>query len=180
MIILLGASASGKTEVAKELVRNYGFKKVITYTTREKREGEVNDKDYHFIDATTFKSLIDKSFFFEYVNYNGNFYGTAIEDISDYSVVILEPNGFVKYRDSSLKNIVSFYLESDEEHRIAWMRKRGDEENKINSRIINDRISFSKDNIKGVNYSLDSNDLSISELAKEVNDIYLRRIGIIK
>ena len=176
MIILLGASASGKTEVAKELVKNYNFKKVVTYTTRDLRVGEVDGRDYHFISAESFKNKIDEVFFFEYVNYNGNFYGTAKSDLTIDSVVILEPNGFKAYRESTLPNIVSFYLESDEEHRINWMRKRGDSEEKISSRIINDRISFNESNIKGINYVLNSNDLSIEELTKEVNDIYKKRI----
>ena len=174
MIILLGASASGKTEVAKELVKNYNFKKVVTYTTRPKREGEVEGKDYNFISLDSFKTKMDDGFFFEYVNYNGNFYGTAKSDLTDDSVVILEPNGFKAYRDSSLPRIVSFYLESDEEHRIKWMRQRGDSEEKISERIINDRISFRQENIKGINFVLDSNDLTIPELTKEVNDIYDR------
>ena len=180
MIILLGASASGKTEVCKELVRNYGYKKLVTYTTREKRVGEVDGVDYNFIDSTTFKERIDQGFFFEYVSYNGNFYGTARKDIDDNTVLIVEPNGFKAYRDSDLSNIISFYLESDEAHRVEWMRKRGDPEEKISSRIINDRISFRSENIEGVTYSLNSNDLSIENLALMVNDIYKNRIKLVK
>ena len=52
------------------------------------------------------------------------------------------------------------------------MKQRGDSIEKINERIINDRISFRQENIKGINFVLDSNDLSIKELTKEVNDIY--------
>ena len=37
MIILVGASASGKTEICKALCYKYGFKKFVTTTTREQR-----------------------------------------------------------------------------------------------------------------------------------------------
>ncbi len=48
MIILVGASASGKTEVAKLLARKYGIRKVVTHSTRPLRSGEVNAVDYLF------------------------------------------------------------------------------------------------------------------------------------
>ncbi|MCR5741731.1 MAG: AAA family ATPase [Gammaproteobacteria bacterium] len=177
MIILLGASASGKTEVAKLLVKKYSYKKVITYTTRPIRSKEVDGIDYHFKSVNEFKKLLDQDFFFEYVNYNGNFYGTAKEDINDKSVLIVEPNGFKSYANSSLKNIVSFHLSSDEEHRIQRMIERGDETEKINSRIVNDRISFKDENIEGVDFTLNSNDLTIEELADEIEAIYKEKIG---
>ena len=49
MIVLAGASASGKTEVAKLLAKKYGIVKIITTTTREKRVGEVDKRDYFFV-----------------------------------------------------------------------------------------------------------------------------------
>ena len=105
---------------------------------------------------------------------------TGVERVDDNTVLIVEPNGFKTYRDSDLPNIISFYLESDEAHRTLWMRKRGDPEDKISSRIINDRISFRPENIEGVTYSLNSNDLSIEKLALMVNDIYKNRIRLVK
>ena len=176
MIILLGASASGKTEVAKELVKNYKYKKVVTYTTRPKREGEVEGRDYNFISLDTFKTRMDEGFFFEYVNYNGNFYGTAKSDLTLDSVVILEPTGFKAYRDSNLEHVVSFYLASDDKHRIEWMRKRGDPEAKIEERIKNDKKAFSKENLKGIKYTLDSNNHSILELTEMVDSIYKKEL----
>ena len=49
MVILVGASASGKSVVAKDMIKRYGFSKVVTYTTRSIRVGEVNNIDYHFL-----------------------------------------------------------------------------------------------------------------------------------
>lgn len=176
MIILVGPSASGKTEVAKELVKNHGFKKVVTYTTRLPREGEIDGKDYHFISLPDFIEKLSNNFFFEYVNYNGNFYGTAKSDLTLDSVVILEPTGFKAYRDSDLEHIVSFYLASDDKHRIEWMRKRGDPETKIEERIKNDQKAFSSENLKGIKYTLDSNNHSILELTEMVDSIYKKEL----
>ena len=49
MLILIGPSASGKTEVAKLLMKNYHLEKLITCTTREKRLNEIDGKDYYLV-----------------------------------------------------------------------------------------------------------------------------------
>ena len=59
MIILVGASASGKTEIAKLIIKKYGFKKMVTTTTRPMRAGEVADIDYHFISKEEFTFRVD-------------------------------------------------------------------------------------------------------------------------
>ena len=53
MIILVGASATGKSVVVKKMKDLFNVEKLVTYTTRPMRVGEVNDIDYHFI--TTLK-----------------------------------------------------------------------------------------------------------------------------
>ena len=55
MIVLSGPSASGKTEVAKRLMNQYGVKRVITTTTRPMRTGEVDGVDYLFVSKEKFK-----------------------------------------------------------------------------------------------------------------------------
>ena len=41
-IVLLGESGCGKSSVTNELCKNYNYEKIVTYTTRLPREGEVN------------------------------------------------------------------------------------------------------------------------------------------
>ena len=48
MIILVGESASGKSTIEKILTEKYGYKKTISYTTRQPRDGEINGVNYHF------------------------------------------------------------------------------------------------------------------------------------
>ena len=63
MIVLSGASASGKTEVAKMLAKKYGITKVVTTTTREKRNGEIHGKDYFFVSKNEFEIMIKEKKF---------------------------------------------------------------------------------------------------------------------
>ena len=74
MILLVGASASGKTEIAKYLQAHYGIKKVITHTTRPMRSGERQDVDYHFVSKEQFDQLKKEDSFVETTHYNGNEY----------------------------------------------------------------------------------------------------------
>ena len=48
VIVIMGKSLSGKSYLQKELVKQ-GFPKMITATTRPKRQGEVDGQDYYFV-----------------------------------------------------------------------------------------------------------------------------------
>ena len=170
MIVLVGKSASGKTEVAKVLVKNYGYEKLVTYTTREKRIKEVDGIDYNFVSKDEFLKLKEEGFFFETALYNDNFYGTAIKDIKNNKVVILEPQGLKKY--AKLKNVVSFYLDSSRELREKRMTERGDDPILIKKRIEGDDDAFNSSNLEDINFVLESNTQTIDFLAQEVDEIY--------
>lgn len=95
IIVLLGASGSGKSTIENGLVDNYGYEKIVSYTTRKKRDGETNGKDYHFIDNEAFKSALAHGLFIEYEEYSQDrYYGTLKTDYTDGDkVVVLTPNG---------------------------------------------------------------------------------------
>ena len=65
MLLLIGASASGKTETAKYLMEHFNIKKIITCTTRAPRANEVNDVDYHFLSVEEFQRRKDAGLFLE-------------------------------------------------------------------------------------------------------------------
>ena len=115
MIVLIGASASGKTEVAKTLIAKKGFSKIVTYTTREIRPSEVNGVDYHFVTKEKFLELKNDNFFLETTTYNNNFYGTpkdvVFEKINNGIDVVLEieVNG-AKMIKEKVPNCVSIFI----------------------------------------------------------------------
>ena len=94
-IVLLGASGSGKSTLEHELATHHGFEKIISYTTRQKRDGEENGKDYYFTNNGTFNDMINQELFAEYDEYSQKrLYGTLKSDyLKDDSVVVLTPNG---------------------------------------------------------------------------------------
>lgn len=95
IIVLLGASGSGKSTLENEISKRFGYKKIVSYTTRRPRVGEVLDVDYHFISNEKFEKMIQQDLFAEYDEYSQNrVYGTVKEDYQNGNkIVVLTPNG---------------------------------------------------------------------------------------
>ncbi len=176
MIILVGASASGKTEVAKLLYYYYGIKKVITHTTRPMRPSEVADVDYHFINKEEFLKLQKEHYFVETTVYNNNYYGTSKKEISDEKCLIVDPNGLKAFQALKDKHIVTFGLLASEQKRIERMQKRGDKSDDIQARISSDRLNFSQEKIASTDYTIDTDNLSLSEVVDRIISLYRRHL----
>ena len=175
MIVLAGASASGKTEVAKLLAKKYGIAKIITTTTREKRVGEVDKRDYFFVSKEEFERKIQAGDFVEYTLYNGNLYGSTKDQIADNKCVVIDPAGLRSYIALNNPSIVTFFLETDEETRKQRMLDRGDGEEKVASRIAHDRELFKKENICHVDYIIDnSSNHTLEEIADLFYSLYIK------
>lgn len=172
MLILVGPSASGKTEATKILIEKYNLKKLVTYTTRNMRVHEVNGKDYHFISKEEFLQKIEQEFFLEYVEYNGNYYGTSKEDLSSDKVVILEPAGVKTYVHKARNLIKICYLRTSIDYRLKRMIERLDDPKEIEKRIKNDDLIFNQELETIVDWVIDSNDISLDDLTEQIYQLY--------
>lgn len=80
LIVISGPSGVGKTTICNEIVSK---RKDIVYsisaTSRTRRKGEVNGREYFFLTEKEFKSWIAKGKFAEYAIVHGNYYGTPKE-----------------------------------------------------------------------------------------------------
>ncbi len=179
MIIVIGPSATGKSEIVKCLIKNYNYNKFVTTTTRKIRVNEVNGIDYHFLSVEEFKNKIENNEFIEYVNYNNNFYGTEKRNINDSTCLIIEPSGLKAFKELNDDHIVSFFLYSSKEKRKERMIKRLDNIEDINKRLTSDDSIFDLEKIKNyIDYIIDSNDSSIEEIALKINKIYKEKLNI--
>ena len=176
MIILVGASASGKTAICKELIETYGFCKFVTTTTRDMRINEIQNVDYHFVTKEEFNNKIKNDEFIEYVTYANNYYGSEKKEIGDKKVIILEPLGLLSYLKMHDKRIVTFYIECKEDVRKKRMEERKDNPLDIEKRLENDKLVFTKDIENEVDFVIDSSSLSIKELADTIYFLYLSKI----
>jgi len=76
LIVLSGTSGAGKDAVLTELkVEGYPLFYTITVTTRARRPGEVDGRDYIFISQPEFETMLAHGEFLEHASVYGNLYG---------------------------------------------------------------------------------------------------------
>lgn len=175
MIVITGPSASGKTATCKYLEDNYNIKKVITHTTREKRDGEKNNIDYHFVTKEEFLRLKNNNDFIETVTYNGFYYGTSKKEVKINKCMAVELEGALTYKSFNDPKIVLFYMNLDEKTCRERMEARGDEKLKIEKRIENDKKVFIlTDKVKSaIDVYVDTKNHEISSVADFIYNKYL-------
>lgn len=168
MILLVGASASGKTALSLILRKDFGLAKTVTYTTRKPRINEINGVDYNFVTEEIFKTMDEDHDFVETTNYNGSHYGSVKKDISDDKVLIVDPRGLVAYKSLQDPSIVSFYLNASEATRVARMKERLDSNENIVSRIKNDERVFTESVKKSCDFQIETDNRPLEAIAQEV------------
>ena len=79
LVIVSSPSGAGKTTLTRRLLEEFKdqLEFSVSYTTRPIRPGEVNGRDYWFVDSATFEKMIENREFAEYANVFANRYGTA-------------------------------------------------------------------------------------------------------
>ncbi len=84
LIIISAPSGAGKTTLCRSIQAKVPqIKWSVSYTTRKIRKMEKTGIDYHFISESTFKELIDNSFFAEWEKVHGFYYGTSKDFINN-------------------------------------------------------------------------------------------------
>jgi len=172
MIILVGASASGKTEISKVLFNKYHYKKCITTTTRGKRINEKDGIDYHFTSSDQFIRLIEKEELVEYTVYQNNYYGFQKKDIMENGVVILDPNGVNNVVKQFREIIYVVLVEASKEHRFTRMIQRKDDFEQIHKRISTDDQIFDKEHLLKIDLIITNNQEALDDLASQIHENY--------
>ncbi len=82
LLVLSGPSGAGKSTLIKTILENFNdvyFS--ISTTTRPKRPGEVDGKDYYFVTTEEFEKDIEEGMFLEWAKVHGNYYGTSLRPV---------------------------------------------------------------------------------------------------
>ena len=84
-IVLSSPSGAGKTSISKKLIlKDKSVSLSISCTTRPIRKGEINNKDYIFINNNSFDKLVNKKEFIEHANVFGHKYGTLRKTVNKF------------------------------------------------------------------------------------------------
>lgn len=136
----------GKTTILNELEKR-GMKKAINYTTRPRRESEKESAEYEFITKLQFEEMWEQGKLLQRAEFNGEYYGISIDSLDNNvaCIQIVDTVKDVKNRAKELgKNpqILTFYIEVDEQERMRRMKNRGDSISSIQKRIEIDKEKF--------------------------------------
>ncbi len=78
LFIVSAPSGAGKTTLTRKLLDRFDqLSYSVSHTTRNPRGGEVDGKDYFFINKVEFQTLIDEGQMLEWARVHDNFYGTS-------------------------------------------------------------------------------------------------------
>ncbi|WP_441383887.1 AAA family ATPase [Alkalibacterium gilvum] len=136
IIVLVGPSGSGKTTLGEELSKK-GYPKLVTTTTRNERQGEIDGVDYYFRN----KKDLNPDNFVEQTIYNDNLYGLTKAEVQNALIqhpivhVSLDKNGAKAMQTVYPEETFVVFVHVSEEEMKKRMRARGDKDSKISERI---------------------------------------------
>ena len=140
LFVISAPSGAGKTSLVAALCeRMTGVVVCVSYTTRPRREREIDGQHYHFVSHERFAEMLDKQAFVEYAEVFGNYYGTArasVESVlAEGTDVILEIDwqGAAQIRKTT-QSVGIFILPPSIESLSARLTGRGQDDPKIINR----------------------------------------------
>jgi guanylate kinase len=140
LIIFSAPSGSGKTTIVRHLLKK--FPHVLAFSvsasTRERREHEVDGKDYYFLPKKEFRERIAKNEFAEWEEvYAGNYYGTFKVEIErlwnegKHVLFDVDVKGGLKLKEIYRENALAVFVKvSSEQEIIRRLSERGTETEK--------------------------------------------------
>ena len=166
LIVISGFSGAGKSQLTKLLLSEYeGYAYSVSATTRKPREGEVNGKDYFFIEKEEFEEMIENGKLLEHNCYVGNYYGTpkeyVLSQIEEGKDVILEidVNGAAQVKKSYPETVTVFVAAPDAKTLKNRLSGRGTESAEVIGKRLKEALNEA-DRVKEYDYLIINDDLS--------------------
>ena len=117
MLVLSSPSGAGKTTIARRLLtEDAELELSVSVTTRQRRPGEVEGKDYHFVTTSDFQIMINDRALLEYAKVFDNYYGTPAANVMAALVegrdvlFDIDWQGTQQLADSSREDLVSVFI----------------------------------------------------------------------
>jgi guanylate kinase len=115
--VVCGPSGAGKNSVIERAMQILpGLSYSVSYTTRLRRNGEVNGEDYHYITHQEFDRLVSEGKMVEHVTYLGDQYGTSRAQIREVFsrekdvILNIDVEGAKALKESGLLDFAVIYI----------------------------------------------------------------------
>jgi guanylate kinase len=166
-IVLSSPSGAGKTSISKKILqKDNKISLSISCTTRPKRKGEINKKDYIFLSEEDFQKQIKNGDFLEFASVFGYRYGTLRQTVNRFFnkkrdvLFDIDWQGYQQLKQSGMEVVGIFILPPNKKELIRRLKNRGrdtSEEMKKRMSLAQDEIShFPEYDYVVVNNDLDS------------------------
>ena len=176
-IVLSAPSGSGKTTIAKMLIKKYQDLSIsISATTRPKRPLEEEGKDYFFLKKDEFIENIKKNNFLEYEEVHGQYYGTLktrVEKLLEQGKAIIfdiDVKGAMSIKNHFPEAILLFIKPPSLKELKARLNKRKSE-NKEAITLRLERINFEYEQAKHFDYVIINDNLPYT--IKQIENLIL-------
>ena len=131
-IVLSSPSGAGKTSISKKLLNKDKLLTLsISCTTRPRRKGEINNKDYIFLTNEKFNGLVKKNKYLEFANVFGFQYGTLRETVNKFFqknkdvLFDIDWQGYQQLKQSNMDVVGIFILPPSKKELIKRLKLRG-------------------------------------------------------
>lgn len=146
ILVVSGPSGSGKSTLLRKILQDYtDLYFSISSTTREKRDGEIDGVDYHFVSEDEFKAGIEAKEFLEWAQVHKNFYGTSIKPVKEalqagkVAIFDIDVQGFKMAKEKFGTLITSVFITTKDkvELKKRLFSRATDSDNVIENRLLN-------------------------------------------
>ena len=178
LIIISGTTCAGKDTIVKKLLEiNKNICKSTSYTSRPIRPGEVNGKNYYFVDKKGFEEKIKNDDFLEYAQVQyGEYYGTPKKEVVDLLengkdvILVIDVQGAQIIKEKFPDTLLIFILApSMEEIKKRLINRKTETKEQIINRF---KIAYNELNeVNKYNYVVVNDD--IEECVNKVNSIII-------
>ncbi|HXC93197.1 MAG TPA: guanylate kinase [Geobacteraceae bacterium] len=144
LYIISAPSGAGKTTLCRELLDIFPeLRHSISFTTRKARPGEVEGKDYFFVDREHFLRMAENGEFAEWAEVHGNLYGTSLKTLEESRVdgidliLDIDCQGAAKLKESQAQGVNIFILPPS----FSELKRRLESRNSDSKEVIDKRVT---------------------------------------
>ena len=148
LITITGPSGAGKDTVARMLSEMGGYQVLCSYTTRPKREGEIDGVEHHFVETCN----VPRDKMLAYTTYGGYEYWVALDQVTDKAIYVIDEDGLKdlceRFPDIELFKICVSARESTRLYRgVSQERMDRDKQRKRMPLSFYDAVIFNNDSL---------------------------------
>lgn len=147
MVVISGPSGAGKSTVCRRILEDPRVQFSVSATTRPIRAGEVDGRDYHFLDKEAFREKVAAGEFIEYASVHGNMYGTlrapmqAVLEEGLHVLLEIDVQGALQIKDQEIPGLYIFIAPPSAEELRRRLVGRGTE----SAEVVERRLAKAED-----------------------------------